>query len=240
MEQQHLQEEVRHQHRHHRGRLTKVFLDIHPFRSTLFIVIWSSPKRSLDAIICHQDPRVHQHLLSEIISHTIAYIINIDKPQAQLQTHLAEAALQAIPSGVARASHNNIQTTLLQQQPHQPPQQRQNYLIKRLEGSIEHVHRLDGQTAFTSADLNELCKTSLQLINRDRALHQSTISRLDRQQPPPLSDSSTSSSSASSSYNSRGQQQHLDIQMIKRNSDIEEEVAQHRLPDHRHHHQQDS
>ena len=212
MEQQSLQQEGRHQHRHRRGRLTKVFLDIHPFRSTLFIVIWSSPRRSLDAIILHQDPRVHQHLLSEIISHTVAYIVNIDKPQVQLQTHLAEAALQAIPSGVARASHNNIQTTLLQQQLYQPPQQHHNYLIQHLEGSIDLAHRLTGQAAFTPADLNELCKTSVQLINKDRALHQSTTSRLDRQQPPQLSDSSTSSSSASSSYNNRGQQQQHNIQ----------------------------
>ena len=184
----------------------KVFLDIHPFRSTLFIVIWSSPRRSVDTIILHQDPRVHQHLLSEIISHTIAYIVNIGKPQVQLQTHLAEAALQAIPSGVARASDNNVQTALLQQQQlYQPPQQHHNYLIKHLEGSIDLVHRLTGQAAFTTAGLNEMCRTSVELINKDRALRQSTTSRLDRQQPLQLSASSTSSSSASSSYNSRGQ-----------------------------------
>ena len=95
---------VRHQHRHRRGRLTKVFLDIHPFRSTLFIVIWSSPRRSLDAIILHQDPRVHQHLLSEIISHTIAYIVNIDKPQVQLQN----TSCRSSPSGNSIRSSQGI------------------------------------------------------------------------------------------------------------------------------------
>ena len=228
MEQQHLQEEVRPQHRHRRGHPTRVFLDIHPLRSTSFIVIWSSPRRSLDAIIVHQDPRAHHHLLSEIISHTIAYIINASTTM--------DAACRSSPS-------INIQTTLLQQQPYQPPQQHHNNLIERLEGSIEQVRRLAGKTAFTSADLNELCKTSMQLINRDQARHQSTTSRLDRQQPPQLRDLSTSSSSALSSYNNRGQQQpHLEIRMIECNNDIaqQQEVAQHRLPDHRHHHQQDS
>ena len=104
------------------------------------------------------------------------------------------------------------------------------------------MHHLAGKTASTSADLSELCKTSLQLINRDRAQHQSTTSRIDRQQPLQLRDPPTSSRSASSSYNSRGQRQHrhVDIQMIKCNHDIEEEVAQHHLPDRRHHYQQDS
>ena len=206
-------------------------------------MIWSSPGRSLDSIILHQDPRVHRHLLSEIISHTVAYIVNIDKPQVQLQTHLSEAALQAIPSRVARASHNNIQTTLLQQQLYQPPQQHHNYLIQHLEDSIDLAHRLTGQAAFTPSDLNEMCRTSVELINKDRALHHSTTSRLGRQQPPQLSASSTSSSSAPSSYNNRGQQQqqqHSDIQMIECNHDIEGEVAHHHLPDHRHHHHQHS
>ena len=190
--------------------MTNIFLDIHPFRSTLSIVIWSSPTRFLEAIIVQQDPRVHHNLLSEIISHTIAYIINIDKPQVQLWTHLAEATPSSNfiqrSQGITQQQPDNTTTTTLLQQPYQLPRQHHNYLIEHLEGNIEQAHRLAGKRAFTSDDFNELCKTSLQLSNRRHAQDRATTSKEDRSQPSQLWDPPTSSSSTSSNYNDRVQQ----------------------------------
>ena len=167
----------------------------------------------------------------QIISHTIAYIVNIHKPSSTT----TDTSCRSSPSSnsirssqaVTQQHPDNTTTTTTT---YQPPQQHHNYLIEHLEGSIEQAHRLAGKTAFTSADLNELCKISLQRINRDRAQHQSTTSGLDKK---------INNHHNSSSYSNRcQQQQHIDMDMTECNNDIQREVAQHHLPDHRHHRQQ--
>ena len=70
-----------------RERRTTVCLNIHHL-SNFYIAIWSSVASKMHALVL--DPATHHDLLSDIISESITYIINIQKRRVQIRSHLTE------------------------------------------------------------------------------------------------------------------------------------------------------
>ena len=76
------------------GHRAKVYLNIHNV-DTWYIVIWSSTSARMSTIILPADPTVHHHLLPEVLSHNLTYVLNIGKRRVELRSHLP-GALQAV------------------------------------------------------------------------------------------------------------------------------------------------
>ena len=68
----------------------------------------------MSALVLPRDPTIDHDLLSDILSESITYILNIYKRCVQLQTHLA-GALHAVPPEVAHHSNHTIRMTIRQQ-----------------------------------------------------------------------------------------------------------------------------
>ena len=101
---------------------TKIYLNIFRLEATWYIATWSFASTKMSAIILPRDLRAHHDLLSDILSRTIAYILNINLPRIELRSHLA-AALHAVPPGVAHQSRHNIKVTLRHFHSQQSPRQ---------------------------------------------------------------------------------------------------------------------
>ena len=124
--------------RHQDGRSkTKVYLNIFELHSSVYIAIWASPSHNMSAIVLPQDPAIHHHLLPEVLSRMITYILNINEKRVELHTHLAGAP-HAVPPGVAHASCNNIRVTLRKQHNYIEPLLHHLPLLKHLR---QHIGR---------------------------------------------------------------------------------------------------
>ena len=105
----------------------------------------------MNAIILSGDPVDHHDLIPDILSQSITYILNINRPRVELRSHLA-AALHAVPPGVAHQSQSRIRVALshLDQQP--PPRRHHQELIQYLRYHIREHRAFVGHAAFTIED----------------------------------------------------------------------------------------
>ena len=192
-------------------------IKIFELHSSVYIAIWASPSHNMSAIVLPQDPAFHHHLLPEILSQTITYILNVNKKRVQLHTHLA-GALHAIPPGVAHASCNNIRVTLRKQHNYIEPLLHHLPLLDHLR---QYIGRLQvDRSDWDITDPND--KRNLNTKARD-FLHQSAVTPLGTQQS--LRDPSTTSSSTSSNDEVTTQQPQIYIGMIGLQDDIRRETT---------------
>ena len=120
------------------GHRTRIHLNIFHLEASWYVATWSSSTTKMNAIILTGDPVDHHDLIPDILSQSITYILNINKPRVELRSHLA-AALHAVPPGVAHQSQNRIRVALshIDQQP--PPRRHHQELIQYLRYHIrEH------------------------------------------------------------------------------------------------------
>ena len=153
----------------------------------------------MHALVLPQDPAAHHDLLSDIISESITYMLNIQKRRIQIRSHLTEA-LHAIPPGVAHHSYNNIRLTV-RQQDYQPPKPEHQDLMDYLRYYLDNLQAHQGQH-LRSQDQSDVADY-LTTLSRDYLSQPLPTSQGGVVAQQTLRESSTSSSSSSSSMTDR-------------------------------------
>ena len=143
------------------GHRIRIHLNIFHLEASWHVATWSSSTTKMNAIILSGDPVDHHDLIPDILSQSITYILNINRPRVELRSHLA-AALHAVPPGVAHQSQNNIRVALhhLDQQP--SPRRHHQELIQYLRYHIREHRAFVGHAAFTIEDTYTLLATACQ------------------------------------------------------------------------------
>ena len=173
----------------------------------------------MNAIILSGDPVDHHDLIPDILSQSITYILNINRPRIELRSHLA-AALHAVPPGVAHQSQSRIRVALyhLDQQP--PPKRHHQELIQYLRYHVREHRAFVGHAAFSIEDTYTLLATACQCYNEQLPSVPST--RATRHQAQ--EESTSSSSTSSSNIEQRGPQLHIGMVCIKKNTEEDPQV----------------
>ena len=178
------------------------------------VATWSSSTTKMNAIILSGDPLDHHDRIPDILSQSITYILNINRPRVELRSHLA-AALHAVPPGVAHQSQDNIRVALhhLDQQP--SPKRHHQELIQYLRYHIREHRAFVGHAAFTIEDTYTLLATACQCYIEQLPPVPSTRATRHRAQE----ESASSSSTSSSNIEQRGPQLHIGMVCIKDKSE---------------------
>ena len=137
------------------GHRTRIHLNVIHLDATWHIASWSSASTKMSVIILPRDPRVHHDLLPDILSRTIAYILDINLPRIELKSHIV-AALHPVPPGVARQSQKNIRVTLRHLDLQPPPRQHHRDLINHLRCYLGSYQALRGRI-LASCDPDDVC-----------------------------------------------------------------------------------
>ena len=200
------------------GHRVRIHLNIFHLEASWHVATWSSSTTKMNAIILTGDPIDHHDLIPDILSQSITYILNINRPRVELRSHLA-GALHAVPPGVAHQSQNNIRVALhhLDQQP--SPKRHHQELIQYLRYHIREHRAFVGHAAFTIEDTYTLLATACQCYIEQLPSVPSTRATRHRAQE----ESTSSSSTSSSNIEHRGPQLH--IGMICINDQIEKRGA---------------
>ena len=192
------------------GHRIRIHLNIFHLEASWHVATWSSSTTKMNAIILSGDPVDHHDLIPDILSQSITYILNINRPRVELRSHLA-AALHAVPPGVAHQSQNNIRVALhhLDQQP--SPKRHHQELIQYLRYHIREHRAFVGHAAFTIEDTYTLLATACQCYIEQLPPVPSTRATRHRAQE----ESASSSSTSSSNIEHRGPQLHIGMICIK-------------------------
>ena len=167
------------------GHRTRIHLNIFHLEASWHVATWSSSTTKMNAIILTGDPVDHHDLIPDILSQSITYILNINKPRVELKSHLV-AALHAVPPGVAHQSQNRIRVALshIDQQP--PPRRHHQELIQYLRYHIREHRAFEGHAAFSIEDTYTLLATACQCyieqlpsVPTTRATRPSSSGRVD-------------------------------------------------------------
>ena len=136
-------------------------LNIFHLETSWHVATWSSSTTKMNAIILSGNPVDHHDLIPDILSQSITYILNINRPRIELRSHLA-TALHAVPPGVAHQSQIRIRVALshLDQQP--PPKRHHQELIQYLRYHIREHRAFVGHAAFSIEDTYTLLATACQ------------------------------------------------------------------------------
>ena len=201
------------------GHRTRIHLNIFHLEASWHVATWSSSTTKMNAIILSGDPVDHHDLIPDILSQSITYVLNINRPRIELRSHLA-AALHAVPPGVAHQSQSRIRVALyhLDQQP--PPKRHHQELIQYLRYHIREHRAFVGHAGFSIEDTYTLLATACQCYIEQLPSVPST--RATRHQAQ--EESTSSSSTSSSNIEQRGPQLHIGMVCIKKNLEEEPQV----------------
>ena len=168
----------------------------------------------MNALILSGDPVDHHDLIPDILSQSITYILNINRPRVELRSHLA-AALHAVPPGVAHQSQSKIRVALSHLDQQQPPRRHHQELIQYLRYHIREHRAFVGHAAFTIEDTYTLLATACQCYIEQLPSAPSTRATRHLAQE----ESASSSSTSSSNIEQRGPQLHIGMVCIKDESE---------------------
>ena len=191
------------------GHRTRIHLNIFHLEASWHVATWSSSTTKMNAIILPGDPIGHHDLIPDILSQSITYILNINRPRVELRSHLA-AALHAVPPGVAHQSQKRTRVGLshLDQQP--PPRRHHQELIQYLRYHIREHRAFVGHAAFTIEGTYTLLATACRCYIEQLPSVPPTRATRHRAQE----ESASSSSTSSSNIEQRGPQLHIGMVCI--------------------------